>query len=405
MQRAFRDAAAGSILAPDDEDLTMGGAAFRLSFFYAAFFTFGGIHLPFWPVWLAAKGIEAAEIAAIIAAGIGVKVIVNPVVAHFADRSGGRKSIMLILAAAATALFSVYAVADGFLPILLITVLFFALWSPVMPLGESLTMLAARAGAFDYGRVRLWGSIAFIAAAFGAGVILEGRPGEIVLWLLIPASLLALLSVAMAPDARAPATAPGRIAALELLRDRGFLLILLACALVQSSHAAYYSFGTLHWRAAGHSEAVIGALWAEGVVAEIVLFAAGPAILKRVSPGGLILLAALAGIVRWTATAMSTALPLLAAAQILHAFTFGAAHLGAIHLIARHVAPALSASAQSLYSATVMGLGLSLAILAAGPLYNYSSIAAFLVMAALSALAAAAAYPLIRALQSAPARA
>ncbi len=99
---------------------------------------------------------------------------------------------------------------------------------------------------------------------------------------------------------------------------------------------------------------------------------------------------------------MSTALPLLAAVQILHAFTFGAAHLGAIHLIARHVAPALSASAQSLYSATVMGLGLSLAILAAGPLYHYSAAAAFLAMAALSASAVAAAYPLIRALKPAP---
>ena len=380
----------------------MGGAASRLSFFYAAFFIFGGIHLPFWPVWLAAKGIETTEIAAIIAAGIAVKVLVNPIIAHFADRSGKRKSIMLTLAAAATVVFSAYMIADGFLPILLVTMLFFAAWSPVMPLGESLTVLAARAGAFDYGRVRLWGSISFIAAAFGAGMALEGRPGGIVLWLLVPAALLALLSVSLVPDARAPATAPGRIAMLELLGDRGFLLILLVCALVQSSHAAYYSFGTLHWRAAGHSEAAIGALWAEGVLAEIILFAAGPAILRRVSPAGLILLAALAGIVRWTATATGTALPLLAAAQLLHAFTFAAAHLGAIHLIARHVAPALSASAQSLYSAIVMGLGLSLAVLAAGPIYDDSPAAAFLAMAGLSALAAAAAYPLIQAFKSAP---
>lgn len=376
----------------------MRGVAFRLSCFYAAFFVFSGIHLPFWPIWLAAKGLSSVEIAAILAAGIGIKILVNPIVAQMADRRGTRHALMLRLMMGAAIAFTAFFVADGFWPLFLANLLFLALLTPVMPLGESLTVLAARASGFDYGRVRLWGSIAFIAAAFGAGAFLAGRSGETIVWLLAPPLLLTLLSVVLVPDVRAPAVAPGRIAAFELLRDRTFLLVVLACALVQSSHAAYYAFGTLHWRAAGHSEVVIGVLWAEGVIAEVILFAAGPAVLKRVSPAGLILLAALAGVARWTATAIGTALPLLIVVQLLHAFTFGAAHLGAIHLIARHVAPALSASAQSLYSAIVMGLGLGLATLVAGPLYDVSPGAAFLAMAALSAAAGGAAYLLIRSL-------
>lgn len=379
----------------------MGGAAFRLSCFYAAFFVFSGIHLPFWPIWLAAKGLSPVEIAAILAAGIGIKILANPIVAQLADRRGARHALMLRLMMGATVAFTAFFVADGFWPLFLANLLFLALLTPVMPLGESLTVLAARESGFDYGRVRLWGSIAFIAAAFGAGAFLAGRSGETIMWLLAPPLLLTLLSVALVPDVRAPAVAPGRIAAFELLRDRTFLLVVLACTLVQSSHAAYYAFGTLHWRAAGHSEVVIGGLWAEGVIAEVILFAAGPAVLRRISPAGLILLAALAGVARWTATAIGTALPLLIVVQLLHAFTFGAAHLGAIHLIARHVAPALSASAQSLYSAIVMGLGLGLATLVAGPLYDVSPGAAFLAMAALSAAAAGAAYLLVRSLNPA----
>jgi PPP family 3-phenylpropionic acid transporter len=373
----------------------MRGAAIRLSFFYAAFFVFAGIHLPFWPVWLAAKDIDAEGIAFILAAGIVVKVMVNPLIAHFADRSGARRSIMLALVAGATVCFAAFYVADGFVPILLVNLAFLALWAPTMPLGESLTLLAARAKGFDYGRVRLWGSIAFVAAAAAGGMVLAGRPGETVLWLLTPAVALVCLAVATAPDIRAPA-ASGRSAALELLGDRPFLAMLLACTLAQASHAAYYAFATLRWRAAGHSETVIGALWAEGVIAEIVLFAASPAVLRRLSPPALVALAGAAGVARWAATAASEALPVLVAAQSLHAFTFGAAHLGAIHFIARHVSPSVSATAQSYYSATVMGLGIGLAVFAVGPLYAASPAGAFLSMAVLSGAAMVPAFVLIR---------
>jgi len=71
--------------------------ALRLAFFYAAIFFMIGIHVPFWPVWLAAKGLGPTEIGAVIAAGVGVKVIFNPLIAHAADRRGLRRPIMIAL--------------------------------------------------------------------------------------------------------------------------------------------------------------------------------------------------------------------------------------------------------------------------------------------------------------------
>lgn len=363
----------------------MPGDAVRLSCFYAAFFVFGGIHMPFWPVWLATKGIDPAGISLILASGICIKVLANPLVAHIADRSGARRSIMLALITGAIICFTAFFFVDGFGSILFVNMVFLALWAPTMPLGESLTLLVARTRGFDYGRVRLWGSLAFIVAAAGAGTFLAGRPGETILYLLLPAAVLVLLAIAGLPDVRAPAA--GRLAVLELIVNRPFLTMLLACLLAQASHAAYYAFATLHWQAAGHSETVIGLLWAEGVLTEIILFSAGPALLRRLSPATLIIFAAVAGIVRWAAMAASTTLPVLVVVQALHAFTFGAAHLGAIHFIVQHVSPAVSASAMSFYSALVMGLGIGIAVFAVGPLYAVSPAGAFLAMTVLSAAA------------------
>ena len=211
---------------------------------------------------------------------------------------------------------------------------------------------------------------------------------------------MTLAACAGLPDTR---TAPAETARLPIglvLRDRTFVLFLATVALIQGSHAVYYAFGTLHWRAVGYSDAVIGWLWAEGVIAEIILFAFGGALVRRLGPARLILLAGIAGIVRWCATGLSDALPVLVMVQALHAFTFGAAHLGAIYFIARTVPPALSATAQSLYSAAVMGLGLGLAILASGSLYATFGGGAYFAMAALAALGSVLAVVLARRLKA-----
>lgn len=357
---------------------------FRLALFYAAMFAVTGVHLPFWPLWLAGQGLGAVEIGVVVAAGVGVKVLANPIFAELADRRGERKALMVRLAFAALAAFTLFGTSGGFVSILGATVLFFAFWSAIMPLGESLTMLAAKADGLDYGRIRLFGSLSFIAAAWGAGFVVAGRPPDAIFWLLVASLALAAAANLGLPDRRVAKASSPRLALVQVARDGRFLVFLLAASLIQSSHSVYYGFGTLNWRQAGYSEAVIGALWAEGVVAEIVLFAFGAALVRRLGPERLMVVGGLAGVVRWIATGSSDALPLIVVVQALHALTFGAAHLGAIHFIAGRVAPQLSATAQSLYSAVVMGLVLGVVTLLAGVLFDRLGAAAYLPMAAFS---------------------
>jgi|ABEF01.1.fsa_nt_gi PPP family 3-phenylpropionic acid transporter len=371
--------------------------AIRLAFFYAAVFAMIGVHVPFWPVWLAAKGLGATDIGVIIAASLGVKVVFNPLIAHAADRRGQRRPIMVILAALSCVAFALFGWTDGFWPILGVSVLFFAVWSPLMPLGESLAMLSGQGGGkeLDYGRIRLWGSLSFIAGAVGAGTLLAAHPPGIIYWILL-ASLALVAAVTLAlPTTVAPAATGGRFAAIEVLRDSRFRLFLAATALIQASHGVYYGFGTLNWQAQGYSETVIGWLWAEGVVAEIILFAFGVRLVGWMGPAKLIALGGLAGAVRWSLTGLTTGLEILVVLQALHALTFAATHLGAMYFISRRVSPALSASAQGLYSAMVMGLALGLAMLLSGKLFALYGAGAYQAMAAMAALGTVAAVLLI----------
>ena len=158
-----------------------------------------------------------------------------------------------------------------------------------------------------------------------------------------------------------------------------------ATAFIQCSHAAYYGFSTLHWSAAGISDSVIGLLWAEGVVAEIILFAFAGRIVPRLGIGPLLWVAAVCGVVRWGITGATTDLAALVVVQALHAATFGATHLAAMHFIQRAVPESISATAQGLYSAVVMGLILAFVMSGSGALYALSPAVAFYAMAAMCA--------------------
>ena len=280
--------------------------------------------------------------------------------------------------------------AEGFWGLLLVSLVAVAAMQALPPLGDSLTLSAVYSKGLDYGRIRLWGSVGFIVAAAAAGPLVERLGIDAFLPLLLLMLLLTFGAVAALPPATRDPKEKARHGKgdwRQLLNPR-FLTFLICASLLQASHAAYYAFSTLHWQAAGHSETVIGLLWAEGVIAEVLLFALSGRIVGRMRPSTLLLIGGLCGVVRWLVIGETTWLPALVAAQILHAGTFGAAHLGAMHFIARRAPKTLAATAQSLYSALSGGLGMGLALLLAGFLYRENPAFAFFAMAGLTGLAA-----------------
>ena len=376
--------------------VTPKAAALRLAFYYATLFATVGIHLPFWPVWLADRGLSASEIGLVAAFTYLSRMFVNPVVGAIVDRRGDRRRPMVLLAAAAALVWVLFAVIHGLVPILAVTLLGVGLWAGIMPVGDSLSMMAASHWQLDYGRVRLWGSAAFIIAATLGGRLLLTVPPAILVWLVAGGLAATAGACALLPDLRGPVTGGRPPPLAPLLTSRPFLLFLAATSLNQGAHTVYYAFATLHWRAAGIADDTIGLLWSEGVVAEIALFALSAPLIRRLGPAGLLLVAMTAGILRWLVLGATTQIPILAAVQVLHAATFGCAHLGAMHFLQRAVPPGLNVRAQGLYAATAMGIVPGLMSPVTGWLYQHGHGQAFSVMAGLSAAAALAAWGLSR---------
>jgi len=362
-------------------------AAWRLSFYFAALFAVFGVQLPFWPVYLQeAKGLTAAEIGLVLSAGLWIKVLINPLVGQWADARGEARQPMMLLCLLALVALTGFVFAEGFWLLLVLALVAAVGLTAIMPLGEAIALDVVYRRGLDYGRIRLWGSISFIGVAIVVGPLIARDGPDVILLTTLLLMLVTLVACWLLPNSPPPRVEPGQAPMRRLLLNPRFMLFLAAVSLSQSSHGVLYGFGSVHWRANGVSEWMIGALWSEGVIAEIVLFIVGGWLLGRVGVTGLIILGAAAGTIRWLAYGSSTDVSVLVVMQLLHGLSFGANHLGAMHFIARAVPGAWSNTAQSLYAAISGGLALGLAIAAGGILYEWLGGAAFYVAAGQSAL-------------------
>lgn len=357
-----------------------------MSLFFAAIFGVVGVYLPFWPVWLAGRGLEPAEIGLVTGAGMFVRGLSTPLIGSLSDRARDRRRVMAGGAAVGLAAMLLFHVADGFVAILLTAIVLTLGHGALTPLADNLAMLLAKARQFDYGRVRALGSIAFVIASVGAGWALAGRGSETVLVLMTAAVALNLLAVLLLPAAPPAPPSDRRGEVGPLLRQPAILWLLAAVTLIQGSHAVYYGFGTLEWRRLGIPDDAIGLLWGAGVLGEIVLFWRGQSVLKRLDPVALMVLSGAAGVLRWALTPVATWLPALVAVQLLHALTFAACHLGMMMVLARAVPVSHSATTQGLMTAVSGAFGFSAAMAASGWLYAAFGANAYYFMAALAAL-------------------
>ena len=364
--------------------------------FYAALFFALGVFLPFWPVFLQHKGLDGAAIGTILGLGTWAKAAGNPLLGRLADRSARPRRVVVGLAGVALAGTFAFPYLSGFWPLLAAYVVVFSAFQALIPIGDSRTLTVAADKGLDYGRLRLWGSAAFLAAVLGMGEALDRWPASVIPWALA-AAFAALVGLAASLPAPAPQTSARSSRGFRtLIGDPTFIIFLATVALLQASHAVYYAFSAVHWTDSGLSAATVGWLWAEGVIAEIGLFFVGARVVARIGPIGLLAAAAVGGMVRWTVLSGTTALPALAAVQGFHALTFGAAHLGAMYFISRHAPRDLQATAQGISAAATGGVGMGLAMLGAGPLYDAVAGRAFLAMAAMSLTALVLSWLLVR---------
>ena len=363
--------------------------AARIALVFCAPMMVNGIALPFFPVWLETLSMSDFQIGIVLAIPLFVRVVSAPVAGMVADRIGER-SIVLLWSAMLSLLTAIALFATGsFWPVLLLYTLQGAVYSPYVPITEAIMLSGVRRWNFDYGKMRLWGSLAFIVATMIGGWLSGLYGGAMVLPAMAAAFVLTVLGAVIAPRIGKPRR-PSPISAMatmpvkSTLRQRDVQLMLIGVSLVNSSHAMLFAFSAIYWQKMGFSGVDVGILWSAGVLAEVVFFLFAVQLRRRFNLWSMMIVGSAVAVLRWILFPMEMSFAGYFALQCLHAFTYAIIHMSAQSRLVERVAEEQEASAQGLYF-FYTGIFTALATFASGYAFSWYGVQGFYLMSLVAA--------------------
>lgn len=348
----------------------------------------------FLPLWLKTTGASAEEIGVLLAIPLILRLLTVAPFSAFVGRRGWVRNAIAYTSLASAAIVLLLLGEPEHAGRIVIVIFFSIVWDQIPVLTDAYAVMAVRSRPLDFGRLRVWGSIAVVISNAAAGWAI-GVAGIKMLPLMVAVLLIAPAMVAflLPPDREltaADAAVGGRWR--DLIGDRGLMLAMIAASLIMGSHGVLTSFGAIQWAAQGISTTTIGLLQALAVAAEIGAFWFGAKLLGSRDPRWLIVAGATAGALRWAIMATSPGLPVLVMGQLLNGITATGTILGIMLVIAQRVPTHLSATAQGM-NAVLLGVVLAVATAGSGLLWSYGLSVAYLAMSVLALLGALCAWP------------
>jgi PPP family 3-phenylpropionic acid transporter len=393
----------------------------RLAVYYAIMFGSIGFTGPFFAPWLASLGVDARLTGIIVALPSIAMVLTTVYLGSLADRLSDWRTAIIASDWAVVVLLSWLLFRQNVIDIIIVWTLTGLLIAARVPIVDAATLSMLRRQGGDYGRVRAIGSVGFVVALLVAGRLFDAIGFELFVALLVFGATVRAMASTRLPKFRAPsladrrhsvmdedvldeptpvtnlsapagnlAAAPANFTAPSLaggLHHPGFLLVLAGAAIINASHAFFVGFGVLHWLETGISKGVASMLFASAVLAEIVLMWKFAAVSRRFSARYCMLIAAAAGLVRWSLSTMELSTFLLYFLQTLHALTYGLLFVATVNFIARRVDDSIAAKAQSLYATLTTG-ALAAAVILSGLIYERIGILGYWLMGGMCAVGA-----------------
>ena len=360
--------------------------------YYVLTFLPAAVTVTYLPIWLNEQGVTDAQIGLINTLPMAGILLFSVLVGRLADRAPDWKQAIMLGTGVAALCSLLLGFAEGFLMILLVWTMTNLPAGLVGPVADAATMrLSLRLG-FSFGATRAWGTVGFLTMCFATGYLILWLGSGSFVWLMAIACFarfFAALGLPRLRDADRPRTrTEGAFLSREVITafEPWVLLPVIAGAMLFANHMVMNAFSSLVWKQQGLTESTIGLLIALGAAAEAATMFAWGRINIRFPARVLILIAAVASMLRWAGMTLSPPLWVIVVMQLGQAVTFTFSYLGCLYFIAKRTSEDISAEAQSLFG--VMMQGFSILIVAGfGIVFGLMGVNAFWICVALSALA------------------
>jgi PPP family 3-phenylpropionic acid transporter len=330
----------------------------RLSGYYFFYFAFIGAFSPYFGLYLQSLSFSAWDIGLLMSQMQFMRLFGPYLWGSLADRLAHRLPIVRLAGLVSLLGFSAFFFARGFETFLFAMALVAFFWSAALPLVETVTFDHLRKEPARYSRIRLWGSVGFIVAVMGTGVLLDHLPLPSLLWAIIACLTGILVCALVVPEAPVHAHAEGHLPVGEILRQPRVRAFFASCFAMSAAHGALYIFYSIYLTDHGYSKSLVGALWSLGVVVEIAVFFYMSRLMRSFGLRSILLACFVAAVLRFLMIGWGVeSLIVIVLAQLLHGLTFGAHHASSITMVNGWFPGRSQARGQALYSSLSFGAG------------------------------------------------
>jgi PPP family 3-phenylpropionic acid transporter len=352
---------------------------FNLSRFYFIYYFFVGLFVPYWGLYLTFKSFTPIEIGFLLSFFQLSRIFAPNLWGWIADHTEKRSLWIRLTAFIGFVGFIGIFWADSFIEIFVIMMAMSVFTSSTLPLAESLTLSHLATTNGHYSKIRAWGSFGFIMAALSFGFILDSLGMHYLLIVLCITQFLIFIFSYGVPEKPYHRKKLTQNSFIKILKKPEVFSLLLACALMVTSHGLLYNFYSIYMNDQGYSNSIIGFLWALGVICEIFIFFLMPKITRYLNFKQILLISLFIAVVRfYLIGSFADCLLIILIAQMMHAFTFGSFHVASIEMINQFFSGKNHAKGQALYNSITYGVGGALGGLGGGYLIQmYSASTAF----------------------------
>ncbi|MDM8514882.1 MFS transporter [Desulfobacterales bacterium HSG16] len=336
---------------------------------YFLYFGMLGIFLPWFNLYCHHIGFSGHEIGIISAVRSVVTVIFPLVWGAVADRFQARRPIYILVNFVSASIWTLYIFTEDFKLMIIITIFYTIFYAPVIAFLEAFAIDVLGQAKKDYGRLRVWGTIAFIIMVAIFGKIIDFFSIKVILFAILAGSFLQAVISLKIPETKVMNTKAFKVET-EFLAKPKTIVFLFCAFLMLVSHGAYYGFFSIHLEEIGCGPVFIGLCWAFGTASEIAIMINSRKIFQRFKIEHILVFSLMTASVRWLILSMSSSPSIIFLSQLLHAVTYGTFHVGSILYIDTLAPESAKTTGQAINNALTYGLGMMVGFFFTGYLFE-----------------------------------
>lgn len=343
--------------------------------FFTFFFTWG-VFLPYWTGWLVnAKHLSVTEAAFIMSAGMIVRAMSTLFIYPVSTKLYSMSKVMQMFGILSLVAMLFYLPFDSYVMLLIITILFSAIYPNILPAMESSASILITTDNIHYGKARAYGSMGYTFALVVVGAVTQIFNINAVLWVMVVGLVIIIISQFMQVP-RALKVKPEKLdlgeqySYKDLFKEKGFFIIFFISVLLQGAHAAYYNYGYIFLEYLNINGFTIGLILNVAVIIEIIIFANADRFFSKINVSTMYLIAGVGSTLRWIMILLFPTVTVFIISQLLHAVSFGISHYAFIQYISNKLKPGLIPMAQAVYAAFGMSLSVAMLTILGGYLYE-----------------------------------